>query len=349
MKHRTLNCGNVDVPGLKLTPSRWTRSALKGKSLGAAIVEIVRRTMMEILQNWKSLTANARGIRSMAGLLVLSSILFLAIPVFALQSQKTNGPVTPSVHRLPQPGNTFTINNTPIRLPQSEPDPFDMLVSSAASFDIDSPVEARTEFDPPVATVGGRVVYRVTVSALDESLTMPDKLPAPKGLELHQGGRGQTYQRTGGTKLRPQTTVIYRMTVTNSGTFTIPGYDLMAYGKPVKVPAATLTVVPAGTTNTTEPPTVLVELPKEDCYVGQLLKIPILWPLGAGGGVGGLFQPHISGEFIFSEQMPMGLQIGNIEHDGKTISACVQDVLITPLKAGTQELIAQGHATVMRP
>src|SRR5579884_2386013 len=134
MKHRTLNCGNVDVPGLKLTPSRWTRSALKGKSLGAAIVEIVRRTMMEILQNWKSLTANARGIRSMAGLLVLSSILFLAIPVFALQSQKTNGPVTPSVHRLPQPGNTFTINNTPIRLPQSEPDPFDMLVSSAASF-----------------------------------------------------------------------------------------------------------------------------------------------------------------------------------------------------------------------
>src|SRR5438067_9395773 len=52
---------------------------------------------------------------------------------------------------------------------QRGPDVFDNLVSSAASFDMESPVEAKAEFDPPVAVVGGKVIYRVVLTALDES------------------------------------------------------------------------------------------------------------------------------------------------------------------------------------
>src|SRR5580700_11224270 len=56
---------------------------------------------------------------------------------------------------------------------------FNSLVSSAASFDMDSPVEAQAEFEPPVAPLGAPVLYRIVVSALDESLKIPDPLPAP--------------------------------------------------------------------------------------------------------------------------------------------------------------------------
>lgn len=236
----------------------------------------------------------------------------------------------------------------PTQLAQAGPDPFDLLVSSAASFDIDSPVEAHAEFDPPVANVGERVVYRVVVSALDESLTLPDELPIPKGLELKKGGRGQTYQRTGGMKLRPQTTAIYHVTVTNIGDFTIPGYDLTAYGRPVKVPAATLKVVAAGEPAGSEPPRLLMDLPG-DCYVGQLLRIPVIMPMGPGGAIGGLLQPRVTGEFIFSEQVPAGMRIENLQRDGKSYMACIEELFITPLRAGSQPLIAQVHTGVQRP
>lgn len=296
--------------------------------------------MTQVLQWKKVFTAISDGRCGIASVTFLLGFLFFPLIAFG-QGQPVIIQSTP--------GNNFTVNNRPIQLPRSEPDPFDMLVSSAASFDIDSPVEAKAEFDPPIAPIGGRVIYRVVVTALDESLTMPDALPAPKELKLHPGGRGQTYQRTGGMKLRPQTTAIYRTVVTNLGSFTIPSFDVMAYGKPVKVPEATLQVVAAGSVAETEPPRILVDLPKEDCYIGQLLKIPIVLPIGPGGGISVLYQPHITGDFIFSEQVPTGLRIETIQRDGKSFTACIQELLITPLRAGRQELIAQGHTSIQRP
>ncbi len=237
---------------------------------------------------------------------------------------------------------TRTISSAPIT-----PDAFDSMVMSAASFDMDSPVVALGEFDPPVVAVGGRVVYRIVASALDESLSVPDTLPTPRGLELRAGGRGQTYMSSGGMKLRPQTTVIYRGTVTNTGTFTMPAFDVMAYGKPVKVPAASLTVVAAGAVSEGEPPRLLLELPEGDCYVGQLLKVGVLLPIQPNGAVQGLAQPHITGDFIFSEQYSSGLRQEMRQRDGKMFSTFLQEVLITPLRAGEQELIGQAHSYVL--
>jgi hypothetical protein len=65
---------------------------------------------------------------------------------------------------------------------RGQPDVFDMMIASGASFDMDSPVEARAEFDPPVAAAGGRIIYRITASVLDESLEIPATFPAPDGL-----------------------------------------------------------------------------------------------------------------------------------------------------------------------
>jgi hypothetical protein len=244
-----------------------------------------------------------------------------------------------------------TVRLAPRTMPagQTTPDAFDSMVASAASFDMDSPVEAHAEFDPPEAAVGGRVIYRIEVSALDESLHVPEELPAPAGLTLHAGGRGQTYQPTGAMKLRPMTTVIFHATVANTGTFTMPSFDLMAYGKPVKVPEASLTVVAAGTIKESEPPQLILEPPEGDCFAGQLLRIRLIMPVRENGGVMGMSQPHISGDFIFSEEVALGMRQETVERDGKTFPAWVQEVLITPLRAGEQELVGQSHGYMLRP
>ncbi|MDB6023395.1 MAG: hypothetical protein JWQ04_3252 [Pedosphaera sp.] len=288
------------------------------------------------------LTAKQPNAGKVMGLVLMLASLLAGMAGLAQPAQPPSPlPVRPA----PAPSNGgFTVNSHPVFSAPFAPDPFDSLVASAASFDIDSPVEAHAEFDPPTAPVGGRVVYRVVVTALDESLTMPDQLPVPAGLDLHPGGRGQTYQPTGGMKLRPLTTIIYRATVTNTGTFTIPAFDLTAYGKTIKVPEASLSVVPSGAAVDHEPPRLLLDLPPGDCYVGQLLRIPVILPSPPGGGIMFLSHTHITGDFIFSEQFYMGMRVENVQHDGKSFPASVEDVLITPLREGPQELLAQGNA-----
>ncbi len=257
------------------------------------------------------------------------------------QTPGTNAPMGQPPHV-----NVIRINPRPAR---SGGDEFDSLISSAASFDMDSPVEAHAEFDPPVAAVGERVVYRVVVTALDESLKLPDPLPTPNGLELHAGGRAQRFQPTGNMKLRPQTTVVFHGMATAKGTFTIPAFDLMAYGKPVKVPETVLNVVPYGTPAGPETPRLLAQLPEGDIYVGQTIKIPLLLPDPGDGTVHGMSQSSITGDFIFSEPFPMGMRQETIQRGDKTMQAFVQEITITPMREGSQELIAQARASVSRP
>src|SRR5579863_4439059 len=99
-------------------------------------------------------------------------------------------------------------------------DQFSQMIRSAASFDVDSPVEARAEFDPPEGVVGGHVIYRVSVTALEESFEAPDHPPAPPSLDLVLGGHGQNYEPTGGNKVRPRTIFIYHAVLATNGTFT---------------------------------------------------------------------------------------------------------------------------------
>lgn len=227
-------------------------------------------------------------------------------------------------------------------------DPFDILITSAASFDFDSPVTAQAEFDPPVAVVGQRIVYRVEVSALDESLKMPDDLPSPPGLEFRAGGHAQTYQHTAAMKLQPRTTYLYHLTAGSAGTFTMPTFNVLAYGKAVKVPPVTLTVGPKGDTPAQEPVGLLLDFPAGDVYVGQLLRAQLILP-DPDGRARGFNKSQITGEFIFSEPLSFGLRRETVQHDGKSFPAYVEEAMITPLREGPLEIIAQAYAFVMRP
>src|SRR5581483_4490734 len=96
--------------------------------------------------------------------------------------------------------------------PDTPPDLFNSLISSAASIDMDSPVTA----------AGGRAIFRIVLTALDESVKQPDQLPAPGGLTVTPGGRAQNYQPTGTGRLQPQTTLNYRVIPSTNGIYSMP-------------------------------------------------------------------------------------------------------------------------------
>ena len=235
------------------------------------------------------------------------------------------------------------------RMPRMSPDPFDMMINSAASFDVDGPATVRAEFDPPVITAGGKSIYRVVVTALEESLEAPEKLNAPGGVAVHAGGHGQTYMPTPTMRMQPQTTFLYHVTVTNAGSVTMPAFDLTAYGKPLKVPEAKLTVLAAGSAVAQEPPLLQADFPPGDVYVGQTLKVAVMLPMNLPGGARGISQAKINGQFLFTEPFNMGYRTESVTRDGKTFLAVATDVIVTLIHEGKQELIAQGFCPVVRP
>jgi hypothetical protein len=232
--------------------------------------------------------------------------------------------------------------------PPQTNDPLGSLMTSVASIDIDSPVTVQAEFDPPVVAMGARAIYRLTILAMNESVTLPDPLPVPAGLELAPGGRGQSYQAMG-IKLQPRTTLNYRVTARAPGAYTFPSFNLTAYGKPAPVPAARLQVVPLGTPGLREAPRLWVELPEGPYYVGQSLRIRVIMPEPADGQVLGLLQARVAGDSILTEPVIFGQRREAVQRDGRAYPAFIQEVAITPIMPGKQALVAQGQAVFNRP
>jgi hypothetical protein len=258
--------------------------------------------------------------------------------------QGPNGPVRIT--------STGSIKITPAnqQAPETNDDFFNSMISSAASVDMDAPVAARAEFDPPVVPAGGRAIYRIVINALDESLKAPDALPAPAGLSLTAGGRAQTYQMVVGGRLQPQTTLNFRAVAASNGVYSMPSFTVLAYGKAVPVPEAQLVVVPAGTAGVREAPHLVLKLPPGNIYVGQTMTFPVMLTDPGDGSVQGLSQVRISGDAFFSERMPSGVRRESIQgEDGQAYAVFAQDVTITPMREGPQVVVAQADCTHMFP
>src|SRR5438552_6514992 len=233
------------------------------------------------------------------------------------------------------------------RLAPTNQDLFNSLIGSAASIDMDTPVSARVEFDPPTVPLGSKALYRIVLNALDESIKLPDQLPAPNGLQLVAGGRGQAYQPVGGLKLQPQTTIIFHATATSTGVFTMPAFPAAVYGKTMIIPEARLTVTAPGSPSMREPPRLMVELPDGDIYAGQTFKLRVILLDPGDGTVQGLSQPHVTGESIFTEPISFGRR-ETIQRNGQTYPAFINEVVVTAIRAGQEKLVAQGHSIYTR-
>ena len=226
-------------------------------------------------------------------------------------------------------------------------DPLASLMMSQPSIDLESPVAVQAEFDPPVVMLGGRATYRLVITAVNDSIKLPDTLPAPAGLTLTLSGRGQSFQSLG-TKIQPRTMINFRVNVSAIGAYTLPAFTLTAYGKPVTVPEARLTVVQPGTAGVREAPRLLMEVPEGEFFVGQAINVRVMLLDPGDGTVQGMSQVQVAGEAFLVDGTVFRQRRDVVTRNGRAYPAFVHEVTATPIREGKHTLTAQGHAIINR-
>lgn len=225
--------------------------------------------------------------------------------------------------------------------PTNAPDPLMVLMQSQPPMITEAPKQALAVFDPPVVRVGEEATYRITVDALLDSISWPEKLPGPGGLILRPSARGQIIQQLGGTLL-PRSVFNHRARSERPGTFIIPEFTVQAYGQTVRIPAARLEVVPANVITTQAVPRLQLELPVTNLFAGQAVNALVRQSTTGPGTIQGLTQVELIGDGIlvdrsFTQQRFEGSP-GNVTN----IANFIHDTTLIPLRAGTITVTAQG-------
>jgi hypothetical protein len=216
--------------------------------------------------------------------------------------------------------------------PSPQPDPATALLMSQPQIDITSPVVATASFDPPRIRPGETAIYRVTFSAMNDSVHWPDEIIAPSALTFEFSARGQVFT-VGGTGLQPRTAINHRVQAGATGFFTVPRFIVHVGGQPVTVPAATLNVVQSGAAAEL-PRQLRVELAETNPFVGQLVTARVILPGREGGVVQAIQQMQLNGDGLIVETGATRQRIEN--------GTFTQEIPLTPIKAGRITLRAQG-------
>lgn len=228
---------------------------------------------------------------------------------------------------------------------QTNLDPLSTLMLQQPSIDVDTTVTAEAHFDPPTVPAGSFSTYRITLNAMNESVQLPTALPNPPGLELAAGGRGQLFLPNG-NKLIPRTTINFRASSKSPGNYIMPSFSLTAYGKSIVIPLARLTVSPSNTVAAPASPTVRVELPTGNFYVGQAIPLKVQLIDTGNNSVQGMTQLQIQGDAFMMDPTSIRQRRDIATQNGRSYIAMVAEVLVTPIRHGTNQLLAQVNAII---
>ena len=229
--------------------------------------------------------------------------------------------------------------------PQNQIDPLLVLMMQQSA--MDNNVVADAEFDPPVIGLGEYATYRIVVTALSEAVTLPEKLPAPAGLELRAGGRGMSFAPIGQTT-QSRTTFNFHVTAKAEGSYAMPAFNAVANGKPVMIPATQLQVVAPGTGPSLKSPRLLAEIAPGDVYVGQALTVQVTLLDPNNTTVQGMLQPQAVGDAFIFEQSPGRQRREYRNVGGVTFPAMVNEIVVIPIKEGQHTLTVQAFAYLNR-
>ncbi len=243
----------------------------------------------------------------------------------------------------------FTLSSLAQSPPRSQ-DPLMLLMLSQPRIDVESPVIASASFDPFVVRPGELAIYRVTLNALEESIDWPDKLPVPTELDLRPAAHGQMFQMLG-PALVPRTSFNYRVRVGSPGQFTVPGFTINVYGKPITVPPARLDVVSAPSALLPPAQQLKFQLAGTNLYVGQPVRATILLPGYQGGVVRSLTQVQLNGPNIIADLAAARarVEVPPLPGGGAGLPLFIFETTLTPLTAGKISVFAQGFADDHRP
>ncbi len=221
-------------------------------------------------------------------------------------------------------------------------------MTSQPDVDTASPVVALSEFEPPVVGIGERAIFRVTLNALIESVDWPEAITTPTGLEFRAGARATIFG-SNGTNAVPHTDILYHASALTNGAFTIPSFTIKAYGQPVRIPAATLTVAPAGTPTPPPAPRLLAETPGRDFYVGQSIPVRVISPPGPDGRLQVVSQPQVRGDGLAVDRTASLQRVETRTVRGQAMPALIFELVATPLQAGRVNLAAHGFGIGPQP
>ena len=218
-------------------------------------------------------------------------------------------------------------------------DPLLQLMLTQPSIEVTTNVQITAEFDPPAIRPGGISIYRVTINAIDESVSWPETLQASPELNLHFTARGQILFPFE-NKLKPQTAINYHAQPTNAGSYTVPSFAVEVYGKKVSVPEARLEV---NATATSRPPQRLqLELADTNVYVGQPVKARVLLRSPGGNVIQTIQELNFNGDHLLADQSAARQTIASLPIDGRSAVTYVYETTLTPLAAGPLTVSAQG-------
>ena len=220
-------------------------------------------------------------------------------------------------------------------------DPLMSLLMTQPRTDIPANVTAVAEFDPPAVRPGELAVYRVAFNALEESITWPEKVPAPAGINLRAGGHGQVMQFGGGGYV-PRTCFDYHLRVARAGEVVLPSFVVQVGGKPVTVPSARLVVTPSPPAGTAPATQIILELPVTNLFVGQTVRARVMLPSNPAGQIQVLAQVQVNGDGLLVDAGTARQQISPVARAGRMVTAFVYETTLTPLKAGKLTVLAQG-------
>jgi len=228
--------------------------------------------------------------------------------------------------------------------PPRQTDPLMQLMMTQPQIDVSSPVEARAEFDPPVVRVGETATYRVSFTALKDSIAWPEKITAPPRLQLNASARGEILPQVG-NKLKPLTSFNHRALPLEAGTYSVPEFAVEVYGKGVTVPAATLTVLPK--TAPAPPPAarLVIEPGPTNVFTGQPVPVRVVMAASVGNMIPGMTQMKINGDGFLTDNSGARQSISMQPRNGTNVAVYAYETVLIPLTTGELEILAQGFTT----
>lgn len=196
------------------------------------------------------------------------------------------------------------------------------------------PPVVQTEFEPAVAALGTTVTYRVAVVANAEGVSVPETPPTPVGLGLRYVGKGYAHTVAGTNQVLTCLLFNYRVTVSSTGTYVMPPYQVSANGRFVEAPAARLRVVASGDPAAQSAPRFYAELGAPNAYVGQMIPVRGVLvdpPEGTAVGTGAM---QVLGDAIIVENATLRLRREPRPVETGMRMATVAEMFITPVKEG---------------
>ncbi len=216
-------------------------------------------------------------------------------------------------------------------------------------------VTADAVFEPDTVVVGDSSVYRLVLtgegnSSLNFRSVRPPKMPAVPGLRFRYLGPNHEVRIVNGeTSVR--LSHLYRVETSEVGVFKVPDFQIEADGKQIAVPSTTLRVVEPGEpddhghqgTRETRPAWLEISLPRETLYVGETVplrvRLVVNSQLVANASLVSEHPEKIGDAFSIGEFGSMTQE--QVRRDNVPMSVADWNVLLTPLKTGTQPLVFQ--------